>query len=52
MKILPIVVAIGVFVGNWLVVPLFCGRTFTEGFYIGLIAAALVLSFYWMFPKE
>ena len=38
------VLALGVLVGNWLVVPMFfSNRTFTDGFFIGCIAAALVL---------
>ena len=38
---------VGVFVGNWLVVPLFFkSRTFKDGFAIGVIAALLVLGFY------
>ena len=37
-------IALGVFVGNWLVVPaVFDSRTVTDGFFIGLIAAVLVL---------
>ena len=36
--------ALGVFVGNLLVVPtVFDSRTVTDGFFIGLIAALLVL---------
>ena len=38
--------ALGVFVGNWLVVPLLFKRTFKEGFAIGVIAALLMLGFY------
>ena len=38
--------AAGVFIGNWLVVPLvFNGTTHKDGFFNGLIAAALVLGF-------
>jgi len=37
--------ALGVFFGNWLVVPVFSERTFTDGFWIGLIAAVLVMAF-------
>jgi hypothetical protein len=36
--------ALGVFFGNWLFVPLLQqNRTWTDGFFIGLIAAVLVL---------
>jgi hypothetical protein len=53
MKVMPFSLAVGVFVGNFLIVPLFIKeRTFTDGFYIGLIAAGLILSFYWAFPNE
>lgn len=38
--------ALGVFLGNWFLVPLlFKRRTFTEGFFVGLVAAILVLVF-------
>lgn len=37
--------ALGVFVGNWLIVPLFLKRSFKDGFFIGLIAAVLVFIF-------
>ena len=37
-------IAIGTFIGNWLICPLIIkGRTFTDGFFIGLIAAIIVL---------
>ena len=32
---------LGLFIGNWLIVPLFGLRSFREGFFIGLIAAVL-----------
>jgi len=35
--------AAGVFFGNWLVVPLFFHKTFTDGFFTGLIAIPIVL---------
>ena len=39
--------AAGLFVGNWLVVPLlFKKRTFKDGFAIGVIAALLTLGLY------
>lgn len=42
-----LVLAGGVFVGNWLVVPFFITkRTHGDGFFIGVIAAALVLGLY------
>ena len=38
------VLALGVFVGNWLVVPLVLKkRSFKDGFFIGLISAVIVL---------
>jgi hypothetical protein len=41
-----VILAIGVFVGNWLVVPLlFKNKTHTYGFFVGLIAAVLILGF-------
>ena len=47
-----LMLAAGVFIGNWLVVPLFFrSRTHVDGFFIGLIAAALVLGFYKFFGK-
>jgi len=56
---------LGVFLGNWLIVPYFT-RTrdrrlnllgpsredHTKGFFIGLIAAFLVFVFYWLFGWE
>ena len=51
MNTFPYVLALGVFAGNWLMVPLFCHRTFKEGFAVGLIAAVLVLAFYWIVAK-
>ena len=42
-----IYLALGLFFGNWLIIPLLpLGRSFTEGFFIGLIAAVIVLVFY------
>ena len=41
-----LILAAGVFVGNWLVVPLVFKRTFKEGFAIGVIAALLVFGFH------
>lgn len=39
--------ALGVFLGNWLVVPLFLrSRTHKDGFFVGVIAAILVIAFY------
>jgi uncharacterized membrane protein YfcA len=38
--------AAGVFVGNWLLVPMLREKTFHDSFYIGLIAAVLTLVFY------
>lgn len=35
--------ALGVFLGNWLLCPLISQRSFKEGFWIGLMAAVLVL---------
>ena len=47
MTAFPFVVVLGVFVGNWLVCPLIMhNRTFKDGFFIGLIAAVLVLMIY------
>lgn len=47
MNAFPFAVALGVFVGNWLVCPLILpNRSFTDGFAIGLIAAVLVLVIY------
>jgi uncharacterized transporter YbjL len=51
MNMFPCALAFGVFVGNWLVVPLILPRTFKEGFAVGLIAAILVLGFYWVAAK-
>lgn len=45
----PFAVALGTFLGNWLVCPLLIpNRTFGDGFAIGLIAAVLVLIFFWI----
>ena len=39
-----LILALGVFVGNWLVSPaVVSGRTLWDGFWIGIIAACLVL---------
>ncbi len=38
--------ALGVFVGNWLIIPVIFKSSFTKGFAIGVIAALLVLGFY------
>ena len=40
-----IALALGVFFGNWLFVPLVTKSSFNKGFVIGLIAAALVMIF-------
>lgn len=35
-------VFLGLFLGNWLIVPPFCkSRNFKEGFFVGLMSAAL-----------
>ncbi len=34
---------IGVFIGNWLCVPLLLHKTFTEGFWTGIIAGVIVI---------
>ncbi len=53
MKSEAIPLALGVFLGNWFVVPLvFESRSFTDGFFIGLIAAVLVLIFYAVFYRR
>jgi hypothetical protein len=45
-----LMIAFGVFIGNWLVSPLIIhSRSFTDGFWIGVIAAALVMVFYFVF---
>jgi len=50
MDIQGISLAIVVFIGNWLVAPLFFRRkSFTDGFAIGLISAVLFLVFYKIF---
>lgn len=47
----PFAMALGIFVGNWLVCPLILpNRSFTDGFAIGLIAAILVMIIYWVAP--
>jgi len=38
--------ALDVFLSNWLLVPLFLERSFTDGALIGVIAALLILGFY------
>ncbi|MBT6691085.1 hypothetical protein HOB10_01985 [Candidatus Parcubacteria bacterium] len=38
--------AVGVFLGNWLAVPVVFSNTHKEGFFIGLVAAGLVLLFF------
>ena len=39
-----VILALGVFLGNWLVVPLFFrSRTFKDGFFVGLIAGVICL---------
>jgi hypothetical protein len=35
--------ALGTFLCNWLIVPLFGFRSFRDGFWVGLIAAGLIL---------
>jgi hypothetical protein len=35
----------GVFIGNWLIVPILTKRTFKDGFFIGLIAAVICFIF-------
>lgn len=39
---------LGLFIGNWLIVPLFGLRSFGEGFFIGLIAAVLSIICLWI----
>jgi len=47
-----LMLATGVFIGNWLVVPLFFrSRTHKDGFFIGVIAAVLVIAFYAIIGK-
>ncbi len=41
-----VALASGVFVGNWLVVPLVFKSSFQRGFEVGAIAASLVLLVY------
>jgi len=37
-----LILALGVFIGNWLIVPLFLrSRTFKDGFFVGLIAGGI-----------
>lgn len=49
-----VAIAIGLFLGNWLLAPYISSTSFRDGFYIGIIAAGLVMIFaicsYWMFP--
>mgnify|MGYP001578376808 CR=1 len=41
-----LLLALGVFLGNWLVVPIFFkNQSRTRGFFTGLIAAGLILLF-------
>jgi len=45
-----IALVLGVFMGNWLVAPLFIKeRTHKDGFYIGLIAAILCIVIFTIF---
>lgn len=37
--------AFGVLVGNWLIAPLFTGKSHADGFLIGLVAAVLIVFF-------
>ncbi len=44
--------ATGVFLGNWLLVPYFAReRTHTDGFFIGLIGALIILVAYGLVTK-
>lgn len=44
-----LMLALGLFIGNWLVVPLILpGRSFKDGFFVGLIAATLILVVFWV----
>jgi hypothetical protein len=45
-----IMLTLGIFFGNFLVVPLFSRRTFYEGFWIGVIAAFLAGSILFLLP--
>ena len=47
-----LMLAVGIFVGNWLVVPLVFERTFTEGLAVGALAALLVLGVYAFLPRS
>jgi hypothetical protein len=50
MNFLPWALALGVFVGNWLVVPFFIKRRpYKDGFFIGVLAAIFSLIFYAFF---
>ena len=50
---LTICLALWLLIGNWLLVPLVSStRTFTDGFYIGLIVAVLVMVFYAFTPQS
>jgi len=42
-KIKGLGLAVGVFFGNWLVVPFLVGQAYGQGFFIGVMAACLVL---------
>jgi predicted permease len=43
------VIAVGLLFGNWLVVPrFFKKRTYWDGFFIGVIAAAIMVAFGWL----
>jgi hypothetical protein len=37
--------ALGTFIGNWLIIPALTDRTFKDGFWTGVIAAILVVVF-------
>lgn len=43
--------AVGVFIGNAVICPLLGLKSWKDGFFIGLIAAALVIVFYSVFKK-
>ena len=43
---LTIAFALGIWAGNWLTPLIVKGRSFTDGFFIGMIAAILFLIFY------
>jgi len=46
-----IFLALGVFFGNWILCPLFGFRSFKDGFWVGIIAAILVIIFVFVFNR-